>query len=102
MAAQVLDQATVGAFAVAALEYLKSTGWFPFLTAQSAKARKIVFGAVASAGSVLGITFAWNPAAHVFTVGNLSWAALGAGLLAWGKQYLLQEAVYRGHQLTSK
>lgn len=77
------------------LEKLKTQPWAPFIQEYAPLLNRVTAVIVAVASAV-GITFAWDPAAHTLTIGGLDLVSITS--LGWTalEQFVLQELVYRG------
>ena len=78
---------------VYAIEFLKSTKYFPWLSAEKTKLARL-FGVVGASFSALGIHAIWSSSDHVLTITGLTAGAVAAALLSIAKQYLLQQWIY--------
>lgn len=85
---------TSSALAVWFIQKLKTSKYFPWLTAETARASRaasILIAALASAG--LGM--AWTSSTHTLVISNLTWQVVGLGLWHFAQHFTTQEVVYR-------
>jgi hypothetical protein len=76
------------------LQWLKSTKYFPWITAETAKLNH--FATIVGSGLVaIGLNVHFDKVAHVLTISNLSWAAVGAGAWHWFTQYALTHGWFK-------
>lgn len=85
---------TLGAVTVAAIQWLKSSSWFPWITAGKTNLIRFV-SAMAAAGSAVGISYTWNPTDHSLTIVGLTLTGMVTAGYAWLKQFAVQEFMYR-------
>lgn len=96
----VVSQVAVAAASVAAINWLKSSPYFPWITQEKANLLRIL--AVISSGiGTLGISYTWDPAAHSLTLTGLSLAGMFTGFIAWSKSFFLQEVTYQATRKTN-
>ena len=89
------SQVGIAFFLSSGLEYLKDKSWAPFVKNNAATLNKIS-AAVVALISALGVTYVWDASARTFTVSGVpSLAAAITVLWTWGKQYAVQEMIYR-------
>ncbi len=91
----VLSHLTTAGLAVAAIQWLKKSRYFPWVTQEKTRMMRLVAIVTAAIGTV-GINYAWQPAdrALVFHIPTLAQAfTLG---VAWVKSFITQEIVYQG------
>ncbi len=91
----VLSHLTTAGLAVAAIQWLKKSKYFPWITQEKTRMMRLVAIVTAAIGTV-GINYAWQPAdrALVFHIPTLVQAfSLG---VAWVKSFITQEIVYQG------
>lgn len=91
----VISQVTLSAIAVVVMQWLKKSSWFPWLTAQSDAANKIVAAFFAAAAAV-GIHYTYDASTATLTFTGISFAALGHALWHWLQSYAVQETIYKG------
>jgi len=90
----VISHVTAAGIVVGAINWLKSSPYFPWITAEKTKLLRVaaVLGAAIGAG---GIHYAWNPAARMLSFSVPTFAAFGAFLVAWLKHFIVQEITYQ-------
>jgi hypothetical protein len=91
-------QITMGGVGVAFLQWLKSTKFFPWVTAESAKLNRILAAAVALVSAV-GIHLSWQsagePGAYTLTITGATLTGVTSMAWIWLKQFVVQEFMYR-------
>lgn len=90
----VLTHVTISAVAVAAINWLKASPYFPWITKEKDNLLR-AFSALGAAAGGIGIDHAWDPATHTLTFTGLSLAAIAMAAWSWLKQFALQEFMYR-------
>ena len=85
---------TIGAVTVAALQWLKSSSWFPWIQAGQTKLLRAL-SALAAAATAVGIGYTWNANDHSLTITGLTITGIGIAFWAWLKQFAVQEFMYR-------
>jgi hypothetical protein len=85
---------TIGAVTVAALQWLKSSPWFPWIQAGQTKLLRFI-SALAAAGTAVGIGYTWNAVDHSLTITGLTLTGIAFAFWAWLKQFAVQEFMYR-------
>jgi hypothetical protein len=90
----VMTQFTLGAVVVAALQWLKSSKYFPWITKGKVNLLRGI-SAVAAAAASVGIGHVWDPQAHSLTITGLTLAGIATAFYAWLKQFAVQEFMYR-------
>jgi len=85
---------TIGAVTVAALQWLKSSSWFPWIQAGQTYLLRAI-SALAAAGTAVGIGYTWNAHDHSLTITGLTLAGIAFAFWAWLKQFAVQEFMYR-------
>ena len=88
-------QMIIAAVVSFAIEHLKQSRWFPFLSLSSARANAFA-GVVVAVASSLGIHFEFNHAAGTLVITGLSLATIwhfGQDILT---QWIFQQLVYKG------
>ena len=93
----VITHITTGAVAVAFLNWLKSTRFFPWLTDETVKLNRLAAIALAAVRAV-GINYTWNPADHSVLITGLTLAAICGGAWHWLQSYVVQQMIYRASQ----
>jgi hypothetical protein len=94
MGNQLATQASVAVLVSYALQWIKQSKWFPFITTETQTLNRWISAVVAFA-SGLGIFFTWNHTAGTLTIAGLTAANLlhaGTGMI---QQWLFQHAAYR-------
>ena len=91
-------QVTVAGIGVALIQWLKSSKWFPFITADSEKLNRF-FGALYAVVSAVGVHLAWNhgavPGTYMVEVSGLTLTGVLMGAWAVTKQFVLQQIIFR-------
>lgn len=94
----VATQVTISAIVVAALQWLKGSSWFPWLTTESEKANRAV-AAVLALASAIGIHLAWNhgdvPGTYMLQVSGITLMGIAGGVWAWAKSFVFQQIIFR-------
>jgi hypothetical protein len=85
---------TIGAVTVAALQWVKSSKWFPWIQAGQTKLLRALSALVAAAAAV-GIGYTWNAHDHSLTITGLTLSGIAIAFWAWLKQFAVQEFMYR-------
>lgn len=91
-------QITMGGVGVAFLQWLKSTKFFPWATAETAKLNRVLAGAVSLAAAV-GIHLTWangqDPGTYTLTINGATLTGVATMAWVWLKQFVMQEFMYR-------
>jgi len=95
----VVSHLTVAAVTVAIINWLKTSAWFPWFTAERTRLVRIVAVAASGLGAV-GIHWQWNPALHSLTITDLTFATVAGGMVAWVKSFCVQELTYQATKKT--
>jgi hypothetical protein len=91
----VLSHLTTAGVAVAAIQWLKKSRYFPWITQE--KTRVMRFVAIVTAGlGTIGINYAWNPADRALSFHIPTFVEAFSLGVAWAKSFITQEIVYRG------
>lgn len=92
------SEVTLAAIGVAALQALKNSKWFPYITADTAKLNRFVAVLAAAVGAI-GVHIAWNqgavPGSYMIEVTGLTLTGVAIGAWALVKQVVYQEIIYR-------
>lgn len=91
---------TIGAVTVAALQWLKASPYFPWITAGKTNLLRAL-SAMAAAGAAVGIGYTWNAQDHALTITGLTLTGIGIAFWAWLKQFAVQEFMYRATRPSS-
>ena len=86
---------TIGAVIVYALQWLKSAGWFPWLTADTKSISRLVSIGLALVAAI-GINWSYDPASGDLLIHGLRWSTVL--LTGWEtlKQFCTQQMIYDG------
>ena len=95
---QIVSQLTSAALVVYALQWLKRSKLFPWITAETTTLNRWV-GAAAAGLSAIGIHLAFTatagtPGSYVITVTGLTLPNVLHGVWHWANQYALQQITY--------
>src|ERR1022692_1168667 len=94
----VVTQVTISGIMVAAIQWAKSSSWFPFLHATSDTANRWISIGLASLAAI-GIHLTWNhgamPGSYMIGVSGLTLIGVGTGTWAVVKSFVFQELIYR-------
>ena len=91
----VISQVTLSAVVVVILQHLKSASWFPWLTQETEKAKRIV-AAFAAALTAIGIHYNYDATTGTLMFTGITVAAIGHGIWHWIQSYAFQEVLYKG------
>jgi hypothetical protein len=90
-------QVTVSGIAVALLQWLKQSSWFPWLTKETTKLNQAV-AAIIAAGTAIGVHIAWAPGtvagSYTILLSGFTLAGILTGVWAWLKMFTYQEIIY--------
>jgi len=94
----VATQITLASISVAALQWLKSTRFFPWATQETARFNR--FLAVITSGiAALGVHLSWQSGTetgtYIVTITGATIGGVAAMGWVWIKQFVMQELVYR-------
>ncbi len=91
----VITHLTTAGIAVAAIQWLKKSRYFPWITQGKGRLCRLAAILTSAIGAV-GINYAWNPAGRelVFHIPTFT-QGLGIGI-AWAKSFVTQEIIYQG------
>jgi hypothetical protein len=93
-ASSAISHVTTAGVVVFAINWLKRSSLFPWITAERTKLLRVL--AVAGAGiGALGIHVAWNADAHSLTLTGLSLVSILTLGAAWLKSFVTQEVIYQ-------
>lgn len=94
----VATQVTVSGIVVAAIQWLKSSEWFPWITAETATLNRCLSVAAAAATAV-GVHITWNhgalPGSYMIAVTGLTLMGILTGAFDVLKSLVFQEIIYR-------
>lgn len=86
---------TVSALSVAAIQYLKKSSWFPWLSDESSNLALRVTSVFTALGAAVGIHFIYSASEGTLTVTGLTMAAILPAGWAWLKQLVWNELVFQ-------
>lgn len=97
---EMLSQLTAAAVTVYALQALKSSRWFPWLTQQTTTLNRLVSG-LGALISAVGVHFAFDAAqnatgTYVVTITGATFSNIAHGIWHWINQFALQQIAYDG------
>jgi len=92
-AEQVVSQLTSAAIVVYALQWLKRSTFFSFITADTKTLNRFASGTLALA-SAFGIHAAYDAHGGVLTVTGLTTAGVLHGIWHWANQFAAQQVIY--------
>jgi hypothetical protein len=95
-----LTSFTISGITVAALNWLKRSKYFPWITKEKVWLLRL-FSAAAATASGVGITHVWSSADHSILIGGLTLANLWAFLWAITKQFTMNETIFQATKPTS-
>lgn len=84
-------QTVIAALIPLLIQALKNAKWWPFWSAWSSKATKIIVAILFALGNALGITYTFDPAVGDLVVHGLTLAGMGHALLAFVMALLAQQ-----------
>ena len=94
----VATQITLASISVAALQWLKSTKFFPWATQETARFNRIL-AVIVSGVAALGVHFTWQSGpetgTYIVTITGATIGGVAAMAWVWIKQFVMQELVYR-------
>ena len=96
----VLTQFTTSALIVAAINWLKASKYFPWITKEKTALLRMMSIAAATATSV-GIGHVWNSADHSLLITGITWAAVFAFFWALIKSFVMNETIFQATKPTS-
>jgi|HubBroStandDraft_3_1064219.scaffolds.fasta_scaffold47252_4 hypothetical protein len=86
---------TVSALSVAAIQYLKKSSWFPWLSDESSNFALRLASVFTALGSAVGIHFVYSASEGTLMVSGLTMAAILPAGWAWLKQLVWNELVFQ-------
>lgn len=87
-------QLVLNAIAVFALQHLKSSKYFPWLTAETQKLNRII--AVVAAGlTSIGVHYSFDHTTGVLMITGLTVASLWQGLCNWVTSFISQQVIFK-------
>ena len=86
---------TTGATVVYVLQWLKASGWVPWITADTKRLNRILSALLAAAMAV-GINWTYDPTGGTLVITGLTWWAIIGSGYEWLKQFALQQLLYDG------
>ena len=92
------NQAGTAIMVAYVLEWVKRSGWFPFLSATSSERLKVMAGALAAFATTVGIHYAFDvdlTGHSVFTLTIPTGAELFHSASDFGKQWAFQQFAYK-------
>lgn len=99
---EIVSQFTAAAVVVYALQMIKKSAWFPWMTQETTTLNRLVSAAGAFIGSI-GVHMAFSAGqatapdgTYLITVTGLTLANVGAGLWHWMNQFAGQQLLYDG------
>jgi hypothetical protein len=95
-----LTSFTISGITVAAINWLKRSKYFPWITKEKVWLLRVLSAVVATASSV-GITHVWNSTDHSILISNLTVATLWAFAWALTKQFTMNETIFQATKPTS-
>jgi len=90
----VMTHLTSSGITVFALQWLKNSKYFPWITDEKTRLLRILSG-LAAAGTAVGISATWNGTNHELVIGGLTLTAVMAAVWAWAKQFVMNEMVWQ-------
>lgn len=90
----VMTHLTSSGITVFALQWLKNSKYFPWITDEKMWLLRMLSG-LAAAGTAVGISTTWNGANHELVIGGLTLAAVTAAVWAFAKQFVMNEMVWQ-------
>jgi hypothetical protein len=91
----VLSHLTTAGLAVALIQWLKKSRYFPWITQEKTRVMRLVAIVTAGLGTV-GINYAWNAAGRELSFHIPTFVEAFSLGIAWAKSFITQEIVYRG------
>lgn len=90
----VISHVTAAGIVVGAINWLKGSQYFPWVTAEKTKLLRVlaIVGAALGAG---GISYAWDPSHRILSFQLPTLVAMGGFLVAWVKSFIVQEITYQ-------
>jgi hypothetical protein len=91
---------TTGAMTVAALNWVKASPWFPWITKEKTTLLRLL-SAVAATASGVGISHVWNSADHSLIISGITTTNVALFFWAILKQFAMNETLYQTTKRTS-
>ena len=88
------NQVLLNAIIVAALQWLKNSKWFPWLSAETEKANRIIAVLLAGAAA-LGVHTNFDHTTGVLTITGLTLATIWSGLYNWLVSFVTQQTLFK-------
>lgn len=90
----VMTHITTSALTVAAINWLKASPVFPWITKAKTNLLRLLSG-LAAAGFAVGIHASWNSADHSLVITGLSYSAVGLAIWEFLKQFAMNEMIHQ-------
>lgn len=90
-----LTGVTFSAISVAAIQWLKKSSWFPWLSDESSKFALRISSVILALASAVGVHYVFNSETGTLTVTGLTVAAILPAGWAWLKQFVLNELIFQ-------
>ena len=90
---EVFSQMTSAAMMVYLLQWVKQSGWVPWITPDTKRLNRLLSTVLAGA-SALGIHFAFDVQAGTLVISGLTTVGVGHGLWHWFNQVISQQVIY--------
>ena len=89
-----LTSVTISGITVAAIEWLKRSKMFPWITKEKVVLLRVL-SCIGTAAAAVGISYQWNATDHTLTIAGLTLSGIVGLSWAWIKQFTLTEIVYQ-------
>lgn len=93
--AQASTTLTASAVIAYAIEYVKKSSWFPWLSQETARLNNIA-AAILSLFASWGVHATFDSSAHSLLITNLCLMCVLHGIWDWAKQYVATKIIYQG------
>jgi hypothetical protein len=93
MGEELLSQLTSSAVVIYAIEALKKSRWFPWLTAETTTVNRIA-AVVGSLAAAVGIHYSYDMTAGALLITGLTPSGISHGIWHWAQQYAITQLAY--------
>lgn len=91
---QLSNQVIFNAIIVAALQWLKNSKWFPWLSKETGNINRII-AVILSGAAAIGVHTNFDHATGVLTITGLTFATISTGLYEWLRSFVIQQLVFK-------
>lgn len=89
-----MNQLMLNAICISAIQHVKNSKWFPWLSAETERLNRFV-AIIVSGATAFGIHTSFDHSNGVLTITGLTLATIGTGIYNWGSSYITQQVLYK-------